>query len=57
MAHCIDNVQNAKNDLHQLMSFFVANGRSPDGLSCLCKKCKKIESRAHYEKVRADPVK
>lgn len=37
--------------------FFVANGRSPDGLSCLCKKCKKIESRAHYEKVRADPVK
>lgn len=37
--------------------FFVANGRSPDGLSCLCKQCKKIESKTHYEKVRADPAK
>lgn len=23
MAHCIDNVQNAKNDPHQLMSFLL----------------------------------
>lgn len=37
--------------------YFVANGRSPDGLSCLCKECKKIESRTHYEIIRADPDK